>query len=88
MPDIGQIPGFYTVRGSDLNRDGLFLELHRTGSSKCAAEVFYSDKTGEFSVSLFETALPLAALEEFISTAKVVLPPITRVHDRRPSLKF
>ena len=65
---------YATVRASDLKRDGMGLELERGGHT--AAEVFYSDASGDFSMSLFEESLPLAVVERLIVEARVVLLPI------------
>ncbi|EPE7491593.1 hypothetical protein ACSMAF_003686 [Cronobacter universalis] len=41
---------YYFTRGSDIIRDGMYLELSEAGTSPLLqfAEVFYSDVTGEF----------------------------------------
>jgi hypothetical protein len=64
---------YSTVRGSDVSRDGMFLELNRAGKS--VAEVFFDDNTRKFTVSLFADNLPLSVLEKFFEEAKVDLPP-------------
>ena len=64
---------YATVRASELKRDGMGLELNCDGHT--AAEVFYSDGTGDFSVSLFEESLPLVVVERLIAEARVVLQP-------------
>jgi hypothetical protein len=69
------IQGYRTVRGSDLPRDGMFLELIDEKTGDEVAEVFYSDKTDEMTISLFEPALPLNVVELLINQAKHVLPP-------------
>jgi hypothetical protein len=68
------------VRGSDLNRDGMFLELSemKGTESRLVMEVFYSDKTDEMAVTAFREAVPLAAVEWIISQAKILLPPIEK----------
>jgi len=63
-----------TVRGSDVNRDGMFLELKRAGNT--VAEVFFDDNTRKFAVSLFAENLPLNVLEKFFEEARVCLVPI------------
>jgi hypothetical protein len=52
------------------------LELHL--GSRAVAEVFYSDVSGDFTVSLFEQGLPLPVIERLIAEAKVALPPVTK----------
>ena len=67
-------PGYHTVRGSDLQRDGMYLELidQRTGDE--VAEVFYSDATHEMNISIFQPGLPLNLVEALIARAKHDLP--------------
>jgi hypothetical protein len=69
------LPGFRTVRASDVNRDGMYLELieHRTGDA--VAEVFYSDSSNLMTISLFKPNLPLNVVESLINKAKQDLPP-------------
>lgn len=65
---------FYsTIRASDVARDGMGLELQR--DSNCVAEVFFSDATGEFTISLFDQSLPLPVIEHFIAEARAALVP-------------
>jgi hypothetical protein len=71
MQEADHMQGYWTVMASDLQRDGMGLELHANGSSKYLAEVFYSDETGKLSISLFEKDLPLPVIEGFIAMAKV-----------------
>ena len=66
------------IRASDLKRDGMSLELH--SGSRAVAEVFYSEVTREFTISVFEQDLPLAVIEQLISSARVGLLPAERVH--------
>jgi len=65
------------VQGSDLIRDGMFLELSETDGieSRLAMEVFYSDETGKMVVTAFQNEIPLPAVEWVISSAKRLLPP-------------
>ena len=64
------------VRGSDIDRDGMYLELLREGKRGEIAEVFYADATGEFSITTFENSVPLAAIEWLIEQARASLPPV------------
>lgn len=59
--------------GSDVQRDGMFLELYPEGGMACA-EVFYSDATQKFSLSLFEKSLPMEAVTWLIDEARNRLP--------------
>jgi len=65
---------YATLRASDLPRDGMALELLTEGET--VAEVFYSDASGEFTISLFRESLPLPVAERLISVAREVLPPV------------
>jgi hypothetical protein len=53
------------IMGSDLERDGMFLELYEgtqpNGSPQ--AEYFYSDADGSFSLTVYDGAVPEPALE-------------------------
>ncbi|WP_284602449.1 hypothetical protein [Dickeya dadantii] len=67
------------TRGSDILRDGMFLELSEAGTSplRQIAEIFYSDVTHEFFLTCYEENIPLGAIEELISEAKNLLLPAT-----------
>ena len=65
------------VRGSDVDRDGMYLELTEAESKKCVAEVFYSDRTHDFSITCFQPHIPLFVIEALIQDAKRLLPPIS-----------
>lgn len=65
------------VRGSDVDRDGMYLELSEKVSRKIVAEVFYSDKTHDFSISCFEQDMPLTLIESLINDSKQLLPPVS-----------
>ena len=67
---------FSTIRGSDLNRDGMFLELSEAGSSNPLMEVFYSDVDRTFHISGFGQPVPLPVAERFIVAARELLPPM------------
>jgi hypothetical protein len=64
------------LRGSDINRDGMYLELSIAGESPLA-EIFYSDKSGEFYVTCYAQDIPLNALEELIQRARRDLPSVS-----------
>ena len=67
-------PGYRTVRGSDVGRDGMFLELIDVHTGDEIAEVFYSDATHQMTVSVFHQELPLPVIELLIERAKHDLP--------------
>lgn len=68
-------PGYRTVRGSDVQRDGMYLELIEESTGDEVAEVFYSDATHEMTISVFRPELPLRVVESLIEKAKHDLPP-------------
>jgi hypothetical protein len=64
---------YSTIRASDLQRDGMSLEPSR--DSVFVAEIFFSDVTREFVISLFDKDLPLPMIEQFIAEARTDLVP-------------
>jgi hypothetical protein len=73
---------FTTFMGSDLQRDGMFLELHSETSSAPLMEVFYSDHDASFTVTGFGQPVPLSVIEQFLAEARQQLPP-SEVSPRR-----
>jgi hypothetical protein len=69
------LSGYQTVRGSDVQRDGMYLELIDQSTGDEVAEVFYSDATHEMTISVFRPELPLRVVEALIERAKHDLPP-------------
>ena len=67
---------YQLVRGSDVVRDGMYLERNdgRT-ESKALAEVFYSDVDESMTISTFGNTLPVSVIERLIVEAKISLPP-------------
>ena len=65
------------VRGSDIDRDGMYLELSLASdvAQSAIAEIFYSDTTATMTMTLFREDMPLIAIEWLIEQAKLVLPP-------------
>ena len=73
---MSEIPsGYQTVRGSDVQRDGMYLELIDQSTGDEVAEVFYSDVTHKMTISIFQPELPLDVVESLILRAKHDLPP-------------
>jgi hypothetical protein len=66
--------GYLTQRGSDILRDGMYLELIDTLSGDEVAEFFVNDQTKKFQISVFSPELPLEAVEYLIGRAKKDLP--------------
>lgn len=69
---------FELRHGSDILRDGMYLELSvkETSPLRQVAEVFYSDITHEFFLTCYEENVPLEEIEKFISEARKSLPPM------------
>lgn len=62
------------IRGSDIIRDGIYLELS-TSDGQWVLEIFYSDQTGKMTLSGPAAPLSLEVVEWVIAQAKVRLPP-------------
>ncbi len=69
---------FWFQRASDIVRDGMGLELleGEMPGGEVVAEVFFSDQSASFTVSLFAPDLPLEAVEALLAEAQRVLPPV------------
>ena len=64
------------VIGSDLERDGMYLEIYDVKNPADAyLEIFYSDITHKFSLTLFKENIELELIEEAIKIAKQRLIP-------------
>jgi len=63
------------VMASDLDRDGMVLELNSGQDGDLLAEVFYSDQRGTMTLTVFDIDLPLAVIGELVARAKQSLPP-------------
>ena len=71
----------YTVlKGSDIERDGMFLELYlgREPKGRPLAECFYADADGSLSVTVYEARVPGAALAWLEGEGARMLPPDDR----------
>jgi hypothetical protein len=64
------LPGYQTVRGSDVQRDGMYLELIDQSTGDEVAEVFYSDVTHEMKISIFQPELPLRVEEQDLFSSR------------------
>ena len=49
---------YEVIMGSDIVRDGMFLELWDRPSSELAVEVFFSDTDGSFATTRYRNDLP------------------------------
>ncbi|WP_272528662.1 MULTISPECIES: hypothetical protein [unclassified Providencia] len=67
-------------RGSDIVRDGMYLELTMANTDPVLqlAEVFYSDVTHQFTLTCYEPNIPLEVVENLIEQAKKLLPLIEK----------
>jgi hypothetical protein len=76
--DNGQC--YRVVRGSDVQRDGMFLELWSAKRpEKQLCEVFYSDITQTISFACFDQEdIPLDVLEENLKQSRYLLTPTSK----------
>ena len=65
---------YAAVRGSDIERDGMFLEI-MDRDMRPVAEIFYSDGVGRMSLTTFRADLPVEVVEWMIDHARRLLPP-------------
>ena len=65
------------LMGSDIERDGMFMEM-LDASGACVAEFFYSDVTGRMVITLEQQGLPIEAVEELLSRARLRLLPLQK----------
>ena len=66
---------YNTVFGSDVQRDGVFLEMTECGRNELILEAFYSDANAGFSFSCFQEVVPFEVVEFFVAEARRRLPP-------------
>jgi hypothetical protein len=68
---------YSVVMGSDVDRDGMFLELNDTTLSEgcTVAEWFYSDVDGSMELTMYQETIPPAVLAWFRDEAAKCLPP-------------
>lgn len=67
---------FTTVIGSDLDRDGMYLEVseEKNGEPVVVLEIFYSDKSDKMTLSAFATDMPIELIDWATAMAKTRLP--------------
>jgi len=63
------------IRGSDIHRDGMYLEITDLLDEHVVLEIFYSDQNHQMTFQAFATDLPLELVEWAVATAKWSLPP-------------
>ena len=66
---------YEVVRGSDIVRDGMFLELRDGVSKQLILEAFYSDVDGSLSLEHFCAGVPAEVVKWFRQQAAERLPP-------------
>ena len=66
---------YEVIRGSDTQRDGMFLELWDRTTHALALEVFYSDADGTFSITRYRNDVPAEVESWFQQEARRLLPP-------------
>ena len=66
---------YQIVVGSDIDRDGMYLEVQDT-TDALVAEVFYSDKDGAMTFTTYRPDVPLALVEWMIAEGKARLTPV------------
>ncbi|MEO1151196.1 MAG: hypothetical protein AAFW83_09445 [Pseudomonadota bacterium] len=70
------------IRGSDVVRDGMYIEVSdQQNEAEAIIEIFYSDVSHEMSVTLFKPDVPLELIEWAISVARKRLPVKLDEHD-------
>lgn len=66
---------YQIVVGSDVTRDGMYLEVQDT-TDALVAEVFYSDRDGTMTFTGYRPDVPLAVVEWMIAESKARLTPV------------
>jgi hypothetical protein len=71
---------YRVVRGSDVHRDGMFLELWSAQTPETQLfEVFYSDVTNKMEFVCFKQEdVPIEVVEEYLRQARFLLTPTER----------
>jgi hypothetical protein len=64
------------VRGSDVERDGMFLELVEGEQRRVLADVFYSDADGSYVLTEYAPDTPPEAIAWLKEQAHRLLPPL------------
>jgi hypothetical protein len=69
---------YHGVIGSDLDRDGMYVEVQDARDSSVLIEVFYSDERHTMTVTLYGSDIPIEVVEWSLQTARTRLPPTQR----------
>ncbi len=72
---------FTSLLGSDVERDGMYIEVTSQEDNNAVLEVFYSDVTHRMEISLFREKFPVELVEWAILQAKTRLPPTQNPKD-------
>ena len=64
---------YEAIRASDVDRDGMALEISQSGSE--VLEIFYADNSGEMTLTAYRRNVPLELVEWAIASAKASLIP-------------
>ena len=66
------------VVGSDVKRDGMYLEVTDTQDESDVLEVFYSDQTDQMTFTAYRWDIPLEVVEWAVTLAKERLIPTAK----------
>jgi hypothetical protein len=69
---------YHCVIGSDVQRDGMYLEIAETSAGPEIVEIFYSDQTHEMTVTTYRPDVPLEVVEWAIAKARERLIPTSK----------
>jgi hypothetical protein len=69
---------YHHVVGSDVQRDGMYLEVTDTRAAPDVLEVFYSDRTDEMTFTAYRPDIPLEVVEWALTMAKERLIPTAK----------
>ncbi len=72
---------YESVVGSDLEKDGMFLELS-DAENNLVLYAFWSDANDGFTFSAYEQELPFSLVEWFVQEARKRLPPMSVVEEQ------
>ena len=67
------LDNYDVIKGSDVIRDGIYLELQYQG--KTIAEIFYNDSEHSMVLNTFSNDIPISVIQPFITKAQKALKP-------------
>lgn len=62
---------YHFIIASDIIRDGLGIELHRSDTNECIAEIFRNDHLRQIQFSCWEQDVPFEAIDRLIQEFEV-----------------